>query len=99
MLDWLAGVVDKLVCYVQTAATLALNALIAALGAFWGFIVGLLPEMPGVPPLPGLMATAAGYVAWFVEVEWLVYYLGLFFSLLGAVMLLLIPLRWLKAVD
>jgi hypothetical protein len=99
MLDFLAGVVDRLVCYIQTAATLALNALIAAVGAIWAWAVGLLPAMPSVPSLPELLLDGADVAGWLFDVPWLLTYLAGYFVLIGAVFVVLIPLRWLKAVD
>jgi hypothetical protein len=95
-MQWL---IDHIVCYFQTALHLAVNAVVAGLGAFWGLIVGLLPDMPGYPDVPSAVTTAVGYAYYGFDVGWLIAYLASFGALMAAVFLVMIPLRWIKAAD
>jgi hypothetical protein len=95
-MQWL---LDHIVCYFQTALHLAINAVVAGVGGLASLIVGLLPNMPGYPAIPSLVQTGIGYAYYVCDVGWIIAYIGTFFGLMGAVFVVMIPLRWAKAAD
>ena len=98
MIDLLSRLLEGFVCFVQTGATLVVNAVIAALGAFVGLLVAAMPvAMPDLPALPSQFATAAGWVAWFFPVATVVQILAFFLTAWLAWQAVAIGLRWAKA--
>ncbi len=95
-MQWL---LDNLVCYVKTAFTFVLNETVEAIGALYGVMVGALPAMPGYPDTPAFVVTAMEWAYYIFDVGWILGYVATFFVLMGALFLVMIPLRWIKAVD
>ena len=91
--------VTYFVCWVETAVVTVLNWVILALGSLWLAVVTLLPDMPAHATLPSFVVTAVGYMNYVLDVAWLVAWVGTFFGMVGAVFLVMIPLRWIKAAD
>jgi hypothetical protein len=94
----LQQIVDLMVCWIQTGATLVLNALIAALGAALAAVLLLLPNMPDMPEVPETVLEAAGWVAWVFPVDTVV---NIFEFMLAAWLIwqvVALALRWAKAI-
>jgi len=91
----------QLVCWIMTALILALNLILAALGALLEVLVALLPDMPSgsIPSVPDTITTAAAWVNWVVPVGTV----ASFFTFILAAWLLwqavAIALRWAKATS
>lgn len=99
MTSLLQRIVDLFVCWVQTGATLAFNAVIAGLGAVWSGVVALLPDMPAAPDLPASVNTGFAWANWAFPLSWLVAYFVQFLVLVVAVMAVMTLLRWLRVVE
>lgn len=95
-MSWLFG---HIVGYIEEAAVWVANAVISSLGAFISYIVGLLPSMPGQPSMPAYIGDTVAVMYQVCDVGWLLAYIASFFTLMAAVFLLMIPLRWIKAAD
>lgn len=78
---------------------LALNGLILALGTIVGGFLSILPDMPALPTLPDPFTTAAAWVAWFFPVDTLLTVLALVITLWLVWQLVVVALRWAKAVS
>lgn len=99
MINLLRTIVELFVCWVQTGLTLAFNAVIAGLGALWGFVVGLLPDMPEAPTLPAVIETGFQWVNWAIPFAWFLGYFATYLILVVAVFAVMTLLRWLKVVE
>lgn len=98
MISLLTSLVQHFVCWVQTGVTDTINAVVVALALVVGTVVGLMPDVPDAPSLPGPMQTALQWVAWFFPVGTLV---AAFAFIAGAWLIWLgvsTILRWAKAV-
>ncbi len=95
-MQWL---IDHIVCYFQWGIILAANVIIAGFGSLWGALVAVMPDLPGYPPIPDAVQEGLAWGYFIFDFGWLLAYLATFFTLMGAVFVLMIPLRWLRAVD
>lgn len=95
-MQWL---LDHFVLYIEQGFIFVANALIASLGAFLGVVSALLPDMPGQPAIPAAISTAMRVAYEAFDVGWLLAYIVMFFGLMAAVYLVMIPLRWVKAAE
>jgi hypothetical protein len=95
-MQWL---LDHFVLYIEQGVVYVINAVIAALGSFIATVLGLLPNMPSQPTLPGAITDAARVAYEAADVGWLIAYVAVFFGLMALVFVVMIPLRWIKATD
>jgi hypothetical protein len=93
-LEWVGGLIQKIATYVLWALVTALNLLIAALGAFIGFVWNLLPDMPTPPGAPS--SPVLEVVNYVLPVGGLVAGLLVFVALWLAYLLIRVPLKWAK---
>lgn len=98
MIGLLTSLVENFVCWVRTGVTIVINDVVSALAAVVGTVIGLMPDIPSAPSLPGPMTTALSWIAWFFPVGTLVD----IFVFMSAAWLIWLGvstiLRWAKAV-
>lgn len=97
--DLIDFLIEWLVCLIQTAAVLTVNALAVAVGALWGVVVDLLPDMPDVPPYPDQWEDAMWLANQIVDVDWLVSFVLSFWVSMSVLFGVMILLRWMKASE
>jgi hypothetical protein len=91
----------QLVCWIMTALILALNLLLAALGALIEAAVELLPDLDDadIPEVPGPVTTVAGWVNWFFPVTAALQFLTFLFGAWLLWQVVALGLRWAKATS
>ena len=106
MFDWLADLLGAIICLLQNivgaivaGAILAINAVVAALAALAGVVLGLLPDMPADPDLPAAFDTAMGWVQWVFPVAAALAFVGFAIAAWLIWQGVAVVLRWAKAID
>jgi uncharacterized ion transporter superfamily protein YfcC len=97
MISLLQQLVDQFVCWIQTGAMLAVNLIIVGVGGAAAGILALLPNMPDLPDPPADVVTALSHGDYYLPVTFIVALLGTTATLMLALWVVKIPLRWLKA--
>lgn len=97
MIGLLTSLVNDMICFVRTGATLVVNDIISGLAFLVSTVIGLMPDIPAAPSLPDSMQTALAWIAWFFPVGTLVDVMA--FMLAAWVIWLGVStaLRWAKA--
>ena len=99
MIDLLQALLDNIVCYFQKALTLFANTILAGIGALWGAIVALLPDMPAFPSVPSYVGEAISFMYYITDIGWLLTYITVFGGLFITLVMIRIPLRWAKGAE
>lgn len=96
------GILEAILCAIQEMAAaiigllvVMLNVALVALGAFMGFIIGLLPNMPEAPPSPG--TSVIGFLNWIFPLAGVAALLVTMGSLFLGFLAVRIALNWIKA--
>jgi hypothetical protein len=94
----LQSIVDFMVCWIQTGATLAANGIVFALGILLAGLVAASPvDMPAPPTMPTAMTDVLGWVAWVFPVGTAVSILAFFVTAWIAWQIIALVLRWVRA--
>ena len=96
---WLESLVTNLVCFIKTAAVLAFNYIIAAIGALIAALAALMPNMPTMPTRPAAFDTALGWINWILPVGTVVTIAAFLLTAWLLWQAVAIALRWAKALG
>ncbi len=97
--SWLEALVTNLVCWIQTGLVLALNFVIASIGALLEGLAAVLPDMPELPAVPGPVTTALAWVNWVFPVSTVVAVLAFLMAAWLLWQAVAIALRWARALG
>lgn len=95
----IAWFIHNLVCYIETACVLVINALIAAVALAIAAVMLLLPDMPVLPSMPSQVTSAFSWVAYWFPVDWLVGWFTTVLAIWLVYLVAAIPLRYFRAVK
>lgn len=99
LISLLERIVGQFVCWIQIGIVSVINLLIAGVAAVWAMVVGVLPDMP-VLELPDFLAGVFSFMGWLFPITWLLgTWLPTFLVLWAVILVIMIPLRWIKAAE
>jgi hypothetical protein len=99
MISLLSQIVQKFVCWIETALADIFNQFIIMIAAVVGAIAGIMPSMPSVPTLPSWAATGISWVSWFFPIGTLLNVLTFMIAAWLIWIGVATILRWLKVVE
>lgn len=95
-MQWL---LDNIVCYFQAALYLAVNGVVAALGALASALFLALPDMPAEPPIPADIQNALSHADYYLPLTFVLELAVITSALWLAIFIVKIPLRWARVVE
>jgi hypothetical protein len=99
MIDLLQNIVDMFVCWIETGVMVVVNLIIVGIAAAMSGIFALLPDMPAALVLPTDVTNSLAAADYYVPLTFIVTLIGTCFTLILAIWLIKIPMRWVRASE